>query len=109
MADIVILRNFKVSTVDTIERVFTAPSGGVIISAFTASNDSPSSVTYKAYIYDSLGIAVDPIIPQKIVVKDRYDLGPSIVNQVIPSGGTLRIENSAGDSLNFNAAGRSLA
>ena len=42
----------------------------------------------------------------KIVVIDKFDSAPSMINQVVPAGGTIRAENSAGDSLSFYATGR---
>lgn len=108
MADSVLVNNTKIATVDTITTVYTSPADkqGTIITAFTASNSFTTSVSYKAYIFDSTGAAVDPVLPQKIVVKDRFDSGAPIVNQVVPPGGTLRIENSAANSLSFYSTGR---
>jgi hypothetical protein len=108
MADSVLIDNKKVSSADTITPLYTSPTGGggTIITAFTASNNSAASASYKAYIFDSSGSSVDAIIPQKIVVRDRFDSGPSIVNQVVPAGGTIRVENSTADSISYYATGR---
>lgn len=106
--DIVLINNAKIIVPDVITALYTSPSDGLgtIITAFTASNDSSASASYKAYIFDAAGSVVSPVIPLTIVVKDRFNSGPSIVNQVVPSGGTIRIENSTGDALNFYATGR---
>lgn len=108
MTDSVLAGNFKTAGVDTIEAVYTSPTGGkgTVITAFTASNNFSTSVSYKGYIYDSSGGLVSAVIPQTIVVKDRFHSGPSVVNQTIPAGGTLRIENSAADSLSYYVTGR---
>ena len=109
MADSVLINNLKISAVDTITTAYTSPASGqgTIITAFTASNDGgPASVSYKGYIYDQGGSLVSAVIPMTIVVKDRFHSGPSVVNQVIPPGGTLRLENSTSDGLNFYATGR---
>jgi len=108
MADSVIINNTKITAVDTITTLYTSPvsGAGTIITAFTVSNNSSASVSYKAYILDATGSAVEAIVPQKIVVKDRFDSAPSIINQVVPSGGAIRAENSTGDALNFFATGR---
>jgi hypothetical protein len=110
MAETILVNNRKVSDVDTITTIYTAPTsgGGTVITAFTVSNSSTASVSYKAYILDVIGDAVDPVVPLKIVVKDKFDSAPSIINQVITSGGTLRVENSTGDSLSFYVSGREL-
>ena len=108
MADTVIISNATISAVDVIMPLYTSPPGGLgtVVNSFTATNSGAASVTYKAYIYDKTGDLVSAVIPQTIVVKDRFHPGQSIVNQVIPSGGTIRVENSTSDGLNFYASGR---
>lgn len=108
MTDSVLVSNFKTAGANTVESIYTAPTdgAGTIITAFTASNDTTSSVFYKGYIYDQAGTVVNSIIPLTIVVRDKFHGGPSIVNQVIPAGGSLRVENSASGSLNYNVSGR---
>jgi hypothetical protein len=109
MADSILVFNQKNTAPDTIEVFYTAPNNvtGVRVKAFTASNDVGSSRSYKAYIYSSSGTAVDAIIPQTIVVKDKSDFGAPIINQLIPPGGTLRMESSSPDGtyLNFYVTG----
>jgi len=111
MADAVLVNSAKSATTDTIEVFYTSPpsGAGTRISAFTAANNTESSKTYKAYIYDSAGGLIDAVVPQKIVVRDRFDLAPSIVGQLIPTGGTLRMESSEGDSLSFRVTGQELS
>ena len=106
--DSVLIPNLTISTVDTITSLYTSPSAGAgtVIRSFTVSNNSAASASYKAYIVDSGGIVGDPVIPLQIVVKDKTDSGPGIVNQVVPASGTIRVENSTGDALNFYATGR---
>lgn len=108
MTDIVIVNNTKISTADNVTNIYTSPgsSSGTIVTAFTVSNSSAASASYKVYIVDATGVVGDPVSPQKIVVKDRFDSVPAIVNQVVPSGGSIRAENSTGDALNFFATGR---
>ena len=50
-------------------------------------------------------MAVDPIIPLKIVVRNRFDIAPSITNQLIPNGGTLRMEASSIGAITFRVSG----
>ena len=102
----------KNSIADTIEIFYTAASastggGGAVITAFTASNNGPASAYYKAYVYDAAGSIVDAIVPQKIVVKDRFDLGPSVVGHIIPPGGSLRMESN-NTTIAFTVTGREL-
>ena len=107
MTDSTLVLNATVLGIDTITEIYEAPSGaGVIISAFTVSNSTASSVSYKAYIYAADGSANQPIVPQTIVVLDRFSSAPSAVNHVIPPGGSLRVENSASNSLSFTVSGR---
>lgn len=107
MTDLILVNSEQSTSADTIEVFYTAVStgGGVKITAFSATNNTTSSKTYKAYIYDSSGSALEPIIPQKIVVRDRFDLGAAIVGHLIPPGGTLRMESSAADSIVFRVTG----
>lgn len=95
------------SAADTIEIFYTAPSDhSVKITAFTASNNTESNKTYKAYIYDISGDSEGAALPRKIVVRDRFDLGSPLLGHTIPQGGTLRLESSAADSLIFRATGQ---
>ena len=107
MAAALLVDSVQSAAPDTIEIFYTEPltGSGARITAFTASNNTVSSKSYKAYIYDVGGTAKEAVIPQKIVVPDRFDLGASIVGQLIPPGGTLRIESSAAASLSFRVTG----
>lgn len=107
MTDSILAFNAKVSAADTVETIYTAPTlgAGVKIKSFSATNNTPASVSYKAYIYNSAGVPVSAIIPLKIVVRDRFDSGTAAVGQVIPPGGTLRVECSEADSINFYVTG----
>ena len=106
--DIVLINNTKISAPDVITILYTSPTGGggTIVTAFTASNDSATGQSYKGYIYDVSGALVGSVIPFTVIARDRFHSGPSMVNQVVPAGGTIRIENSTGDGLNFYATGR---
>lgn len=109
-----IVQNKSNTVADTIETFFTSPTGasqnGTQINAFTASNDTDTGHWYKAYIYDSTGVAVQAVIPLSIVVKGKADYGASIIGQVIPRGGTLRMQSTSTDGsfLNFYVTGAQL-
>ena len=107
MAEATLIFNQKSAVADTVETFYTSPPGGLgtRITAFTATNNTVSSKTYKAYIYNSAGALVSAIIGQTIVVPDKSDFGAPIVNQLMPAGGTIRVESSDADSLNFYASG----
>ena len=107
MATIPLVVNGENTAADTIESLYTSPSqgAGTVVTAFTASNDTTSSKSYLAYIFDSAGSLVSSVIPMTIVVRDRASPGSTIINQTIPAGGTLRIESSAANSLNFYVSG----
>ena len=110
MAEAVLVNSAQSIAADTIESFFQSPTtgGGTRITAFTASNNEASSKTYKAYIFDASGAVLEALVPQKIVVPDRFDLGPSIVGQLIPPGGTLRMESSDASSIAFRVTGNEL-
>lgn len=109
-----VLVNSKLNTLaDTIESFYQAVlagngGNGTRVIAFTASNNGSASASYKAYIYDSSGALLQAVVPQKIVVRDRFDLAPSIISQLIPPGGTLRMESSTANSIVFRVTGREL-
>lgn len=107
MTDVVLVNSAKNTTANTIEVFYTSPSSsdGTLITAFSAVNNSGVNASYKAYIYDSSGTALSPIIPTKIVVRNRFDTAPSITNHLIPNGGTLRMESSAANSITFRVSG----
>ena len=107
MTDKVLVSNGSNTSPDTIESFYESPPLGLgtRIKAFTASNSGSTSYTYKGYIYDSTGAMVSAVIPQTIVVLDRADNGPSIINQLIPAGGSLRMETSEANQLNFYVTG----
>lgn len=98
---------------DTIEKFYDAPAAsgggkGTRISAFTASNNSSASASYKAYIYDASGSLKAAVVPLKIVVRDRFSLAPSIIGHEIPPGGSLRMESSTAGAITFRVTGTEL-
>ena len=104
-----IVGNFTNTLADTPETAYTSPTSpslGTIIDSFTASNNSTSNKSYKAYIVSSGGAAISPQRPFKTVVWGEIDLGAGIVGQVIPPGGTLQIEQSQAGSIFFTVTGR---
>jgi hypothetical protein len=109
MASIIQLFNDQSNTVaDTPEKFYTAAAGGegVRIDALTASNNSTSNKSYKAYI--SINTPTSPLKPFQIVVWGEIDLGSGVVNQVIPAGYSLWLESSEASSIFFTASGRSI-
>jgi hypothetical protein len=110
MTDTVLVNSAQNASANAIQIFYTSPlaGSGTLINAFTASNNTDSNKTYKAYIYDASATALTAVIPQKIVVRDRFDLGPSIVGQLIPAGGTLRMESNAAASVAFRVTGSEL-
>jgi hypothetical protein len=107
MAEDVLVFNAKNTFVDTVENFYTSTisGSGTRVNAFTATNALTSSVDYKAYVYDSSGAVQSAIIPQTTVVRDKFDLGPSIVGQLIPPGGSLRMESSQVGGISFYVTG----
>lgn len=105
---IVLADSVQNTAADTIETIYTDSGAGTgtTITAFTATNNTVSNKTYTTYIYNSDGVAKEAIIPRTIIVKDRRHLGAGIVGQLIPSGGTLRVENSAATSVVFRVTGQ---
>lgn len=103
-----IVDNLTITVIDTPQTLYTAPVGqDVVIESFTASNTSNVNASYKAYIVSASG-AERPQIPFKVVVWGENDLGIGIVNQVIPAGGSLKLEVSALNSIYFTVTGREI-
>ena len=104
-----IVSNFSNTAADLAEGVFTAATtNNVVIESFTATNNSGVNASYKAYIVSPAGVE-QPQRPFKIVVWGEVDLGIGIINQVIPAGGTLKVESSAIDSIYFTVTGREVS
>ena len=104
MATKQIVDNFKNTIVDTVQGAFTA-TVPVVIEAFTAANNSTVNASYKAYIVSAAGVE-QPQVPFTVIVWGDNDFGQGLANQVIPAGGSLRVESSALDSIYFTASGR---
>lgn len=108
MAVIQLADNFVNTVTDTPETIYTSPSGlATVLDSFTVANNSIVNASYKAYIVTAGG-DLFPQRPFKIVVWGENDLGIGIVNQVIPVGGSLRVESSALSSLYFTVSGRTV-
>lgn len=106
-----ITKNLCNTLADTPQSFYTDDGtlNGTIIDSFTASNaDSLSGVnaSYKAYIVDASGSAINPQIAFKIVVWGEKDLGAGVVNQLIPPGGSLQMEASDINRIYFTVSGR---
>lgn len=111
MADAVIVNSVVNALDNTIENFYTSPAGagGTLVTAFTATNDNGANASYKAYIYDSSGAAKLAVIPQTIVIRKKASLGSPIVNQLIPAGGSLRMESSTAGDIVFRVSGKELS
>lgn len=110
MATNVLVNSTQNTLTNTIQTFYTSPAdgAGTVITAFTATNNSGSNRTYKAYIFDSSGDSLEAVTPLKIVVRNRFDPGSSIVNHLIPAGGTLRMETDLQDTIVFRVTGNEL-
>jgi hypothetical protein len=106
MTTLQIVDNFSNTIADSVQTAYPAPATkSVVIESFTVANNSGVNASYKAYIVSSLNKEF-PQRPFKVVVWGEIDLGIGIVNQIIPAGGTLKVESSAIDSLYFTVTGR---
>jgi len=110
MAETVLVNSLKSVAADTIESFYVSPAngGGTEITSFTAANNTTSSKSYKGYIFDASGTVLDAVIPLRIIVRDKFDTGASIVGQLIPAGGTLRFESNAIAGISWRVTGKEL-
>lgn len=110
MAINVLVNSAQSIVADTIEIFYTSPDGGAgtVVTAFTATNNTDSNRSYKAYIFDATGTLLQAIIPLKIIIRSKVDLGSPIVNHFIPENGTLRMESDLASSIVFRVSGKEL-
>jgi hypothetical protein len=111
MATTVLVNSVQNSLSNTIQTFYTSPAdgAGTVITAFTATNNTGSNRTYKAYIFASGATSVEAVTPLKIVIRNRFDPGNAIVNHVIPPGGTLRMETDLLDTIVYRVTGNELS
>jgi hypothetical protein len=110
MATAVLVNSVQNTLADTIQSFYTSPStgAGTVITAFTATNNTDSIKKYRAYIFASGATTAEATTPLKILVIDAFDPGNSIVNHLIPPGGTLRMESNFADSIVYRVTGNEL-
>jgi hypothetical protein len=110
MSETILVSSAQNASINFIEIFYTSPTGqgGTRVDAFTATNNTDSNKTYTAYIFDINGAATNAVIPEKIVVRDKFDLGAPIIGHLIPPGGTLRMQSSAALSISFRVTGNEL-
>lgn len=113
MPEIVMVINTANTIVDEIQKFYDSPKSatggkGTRVTKFSAPNDTTSSIDYKAYIVGADGVVKKAIIPQTTVVRDKADLGASIVGQLIPPGGSLQMESSVANAMQFYVTGNEL-
>ncbi len=111
MATAVLVNSIQNTLADTIQTFYTSPASGAgtVITAFTATNNTGSNRTYKAYIFGPADTTIEAVTPLKIVIRNRFDPGNSIVNHLIPAGGTLRMESDLASSIVFRGTGNELS
>ena len=104
MATTTLVNSVSNAQANTIQSFYTSPAGGggTIITAFTATNNTGASASYRAYIVDSSGVIKGAVLPLKVVIRNRFDPGNAIVNQVIPQGGSLQMETNIIGAIDFH-------
>jgi hypothetical protein len=110
MATEILVNGAQNSLTNTIQAFYTSPptGAGTVITAFTATNNTGSNRTYRAYIFASGATTAEATTPLKIVVRNRFDPGQAIVNHLIPPGGTLRMETDLLDTIAYRVTGNEL-
>lgn len=110
MATTVFVNSASNLLANTIQSFYIAPAGGggAIITAFTATNNTGANASYRAYIFDKSGVILGAVLPLKVVIRNRFDPGNAIVNQVIPEGGSLQMETNIIGAIDFRVTGNEL-
>lgn len=95
---------------DTPQSIYQANANGngTLITAFTATNNSTSNKSYKAYITKPDESPVVPQRPFRIIIWGDIDLGTGLDGQVIPAGGSLYVECNEANSVYFTMSGKEL-
>lgn len=93
----------------TVVTLYTAPSSqfGVRILAFTAYDTSGSGDSYNLHIVPSGGSAdaTNRILTGVTVGANAAEIATKILNQSIPTGGSLQVQVTTADRLAFRASG----
>lgn len=110
MATTVLVNSATNSVANTVQPFYNAPAdgAGTIITAFTATNNTGANASYKAYIFGPSQSGLGAVTPLKVVIRNRFDPGNAIVNQVIPAGGTLEMETNIIGAIDFRVTGNEL-
>ena len=110
MATTVFVNSVPNSLANTVQSFYNAPAGGggAIITAFTATNNTGANASFRAYIFDSSGGILGAVLPLSVVIRNRFNPGNAIVNQVIPAGGSLRMETNIIGAIDFRVTGNEL-
>ena len=101
----------KYTVANTPEVFYTSPASGLgtIITNFTATNDTTTMRSFKAYIVASGGSATNAVVPDRNILANRTDVSAEIAGQVMPAGATLQMESSLASSIVFTVSGRELS
>lgn len=100
-----LVNNVKSTLADTAETVYTAGQA-TLITAVTATNNTGINRSFRMYIENEDG-TTEAISPYKMVTSLRgFDLAPAMVGHTVPKDGTIKIESSAADTLQFRVTGR---
>jgi len=110
MATTTLVNSVSSSLANTVQSFYNSPpgGGGTIITAFTATNNTGANASYRAYIVDLSGVIKGAVLPLKVVIRNRFDPGNAIVNQVIPAGGSLQMETNIIAAIDFHVTGNEL-
>ena len=110
MATNILVNGSQNSLSNTIQTFYTSPASGAgtVITAFTATNNTGANRTYRAYIFALGATSSEATTPLKIIVRNRFDPGSSIVNHLIPPGGTLRMETDLLETIAYRVTGNEL-
>ena len=106
--DSVLVNGVTATLADTLETIYSA-SVDTLIKAVTVTNPTNINASYVMNIVPSSGDITKPEIPFRVVVRLKSDLAAEVTGQVIPAGGSLRIETSAANSISFRVTGRVLS
>ncbi len=84
---------------------------GTVITAFTISNSSLTSVTYKCWVVPSGSVVGDAflLVPTRTIKTLKTDVPYEVVSHIMPANSTLYVECSSASAVNVRVSGVELS
>jgi hypothetical protein len=107
-SNVQIVDDFQTTIASTPQIAYTSPATGkgTIITNCSASNNTPFTRSYAAYVTSDTGVPGNPEIPSRNISTKETDISPELSGRFMPPGSELYFETSAAGSISFFVSGR---